>query len=294
MLAIRWPTEPRTWSLPTDPECAAAHNPNAPPCWAQCESLAQGLRAVLAAHRVERSYLELVALLGLGARFRVSPAECIAEWVLAAQDVRLVETAALYGLQLREMHPPDAAVGVTRSAEFPAHFRDSYVPLIRRALEHGQPCLARRGWPPPNAAAWGVITAAEGETLLGITSELDGARVPLIGPAVQVYVVEDYRPVPAGTLSTERLLAHAVTAATVSGAEIAAGYAPRNAYLKSWQQWRSDHGAQACPGCGGRADDCWLRLHTHLYLAGFARNAWYVQTAPHWSRAEIDKLVHGE
>lgn len=160
------------------------------------ESLAACLRAVLAAQAVDVSYDELVAALGLGALTAAVPDAPIDLWGCYARDAALVATAERYGLRLRDMHPPDAATGLHSSEEFALHFADSYVPLIGRALEHGQLALAWCGWPPPREHLWGVITAIRDDLIIGYTQEHCGEPLPLVGPALQVYVVEEFIPTP--------------------------------------------------------------------------------------------------
>lgn len=162
------------------------------------ESLAVCLRALLAAWRVDRSYEELVARLGLGGVLVAARREPLGSWGFFGRDTRLLEVAARLGLHLRPLHPPEAAVGLTGSPEFLTHFRDSYVPLIERALEHKQPVLAWCGWPPQRERLWGVITRRQGGMLVGYSLWHNGQTLPLTGAAHQVYVVEGFEaPAPA-------------------------------------------------------------------------------------------------
>lgn len=173
MLAIHWSADPR-----------------------QRESLAVSVRNVLARAGADHSYEEIVSVLGLGAAIVAAADENLAGWPTQARDTALLISANVLGLRLRGLHPPEATEGLTRSAEFPQHFRDSYVPLMRAALESDQPLLVWRGWPPPAEQHWGVIVDIPGETLSGYTIG-DIERKELIGPAHQVYVVEEFRqPVP--------------------------------------------------------------------------------------------------
>lgn len=103
----------------------------------------------------------------------------------------LCETAAAEGLRLRPLHPPEAAAGLSGSVEFIEHYRDSYVPLIRHALAHGQAVLAWRGAQP--RGGWRVITATQDERFFGY---LAGAGEPcdLSDPAHLVFVTESREP----------------------------------------------------------------------------------------------------
>ncbi len=154
------------------------------------ESLAVCLRAILAAHDIDVAYEELTATLGLGAAVVATDYDELGWWATYARDATLIATAERFGVQLRELHPPEAAVGLAESSEYGRHFQDSYVPLIREALEQGQPVLAWRGWPPPRDRLWGVLVEQTDDMLLGLTLWHGGRPLPLIGPAHQVYIVE--------------------------------------------------------------------------------------------------------
>lgn len=123
--------------------------------------------------------------------------EDLACWPLHARDAFLVETARLFGMGLRAVHPPSAARGLERTLEFGQHFDASYRPLIQRALEHGQAVLAWRGWPGDRRGLWGIIcdTCGGGIGFCGYTMTQSGglrAGGPLVleSPPVQLYVVE--------------------------------------------------------------------------------------------------------
>ncbi|MFQ5495938.1 MAG: hypothetical protein ACE5EX_11220 [Phycisphaerae bacterium] len=136
-----------------------------------------------------------------------------ARWPLYARDAFLIPTGRLFGLSLREIHPPEAARGLPDHDEFRQHFDASYRPLILRALEHGQSVLAWGGWDRGRELMWGLIreTCAEGVGFRGLIhragappataaicaaapSEGEAEPALLAGPAVQVYVVEDVTP----------------------------------------------------------------------------------------------------
>jgi hypothetical protein len=154
------------------------------------ETLAAALRIVMARHGATASYGSLVARLGLCGAVVAAPDECIGTWHTYARNAALPLAATSLGLRLRELHPPSAAVGLQGSPEFAVHFADSYVPLIRRACDAGQCCLAWRGWPPPHELDWGVLTGVGDDQPHGISP--NGAEVVLAAPAWQVYVVEDH------------------------------------------------------------------------------------------------------
>ncbi|MBW7905705.1 MAG: hypothetical protein LC135_00640 [Phycisphaerae bacterium] len=169
------------------------------------ESLAVSLRAVLASFGVTRPYEELVAVLGLGNACTFDATEPPTAWGHLARDLNLRAAAELYGLRLRELHPRPAAHNLRGSAEFAGHFRDSYVPLIARACDHGQMLLAWRGWPAPRENFWGVIVDVRGLMVVGHTLLHGGQPLPLTGPAHQVYVVEACVPPHAARLAPDVL-----------------------------------------------------------------------------------------
>ncbi len=117
-----------------------------------------------------------------------------------ARDAFLIPAGRLFGLNIREMHPPRAAVGLDRASEFTQHFDASYRPLIHRALENGQQVLAWRGWPGNWKLWWGIIseTCSEGIGFRGKLypspdlSIVESHVLPT--PPTQLYVVETIAP----------------------------------------------------------------------------------------------------
>ncbi len=71
--------------------------------------------------------------------------DCLAWWPAFGRDALLVEAAALFGVRLREVHPPEAARGLSDAPEFAQHFEASYKPIILRALENREPVIAWQG-----------------------------------------------------------------------------------------------------------------------------------------------------
>lgn len=158
------------------------------------ESLAFALRAIARQAGFEIDHGKLIAALGFETPAVPSPT---ATSILFGRDARLIEAGRQLGMQIREVHPPEAARGLEDAAEFEQHFDASYRPLILRALENGQYVLAWRGWPKERELSWGWIRAAcaEGIGFRGATiwseDELDSLRDDLlVRPAVQLYVVE--------------------------------------------------------------------------------------------------------
>ena len=113
------------------------------------------------------------------------------------RDARLIEAGKHFGMQIRDVHPPEAARGLEAAAEFDQHFDASYRPLILRALENNQGVIAWRGWAGERELSWGWIRIArdEGVGFRGATiwseRELNSLRNDLlVRPAVQLYIVE--------------------------------------------------------------------------------------------------------
>lgn len=130
----------------------------------------------------------------------------LACWPMYARDAFLIPASRLFGITVRDVHPPEAAVGLSHAAEFVQHFDASYRPLIIRALENNQPVLAWQGWPGDQALMWGIIkdTCSEGVGLAGVTPAIpympaETRTTTLITPPVQVYIVETVTPREPGT-----------------------------------------------------------------------------------------------
>jgi hypothetical protein len=233
------------------------------------ESLVTALRAVAAGHNAVLDYDALCAGLGLSFTAVSTTAQSSPAWWLTyGRDVFVEETARFFGFRLRDLHPPDVGVDMLAADEFPQHFEISYKPLIRRALENGQPVLAWQGWEGDGAALWGVITAADGERFVGSVQGVGGEPVAHVAPAMQCYVVEAFEPAEAGRLNLLRMaLRHADVymnqapfAVTASNPPAAAGLSPPSivtgpAAFDAWEQWLSD---------GSFDDEAW---NDHWYHA---------------------------
>lgn len=79
------------------------------------------------------------------------------QWPMYARDGLLVEGANLFGMTVRPVHPPEAAIGLHRAGAFRQHFDASYRPFILAALKNRQPVLAWRGWGGEETLSWGLI-----------------------------------------------------------------------------------------------------------------------------------------
>ncbi|UCE58747.1 MAG: hypothetical protein JSU63_15040 [Phycisphaerales bacterium] len=135
-------------------------------------------------------------------------------WLLCARDAFVVPAARLFGMIIRELHPPEAARGLDHAPEFGQHFCASYLPLVERALENNQLVLAWQGWPGECEHMWGIITGRceSGVGLVGRivrppTASASTSDLRLVTPPLQLYVVEAMTPAPA---SAEELLSVAL------------------------------------------------------------------------------------
>ena len=176
------------------------------------ESIVLALQGILRAAGSDADYDDLAAALGVSLMMcAVGGTDC-QHWAAYGRDAFLEETGALFGLRFRNLHPPDAAVGLEWSAEFGQHFEASYKPLIVAGLGKGEPALAWMGWESACADHWGVLTRwdeARGE-LFGVVGFDAADEVKLSGPAYQVYVLEE---VSAMDCSADALLDAAMTRA---------------------------------------------------------------------------------
>ncbi len=169
-------------------------------------SLTDSLCAVARRRGSELQRDELHAVLGLSFLIGVPTDETISPqfWPMFARDAFIVEGARVFGFGIRDVHPPDAAVGLDHVSAFRQHFEASYKPLIARALENNQAVLAWQGWPGEDAFQWGVIGAmGEGDAGLGMVGrtgsglrgdETSASEVELVDPPVQLYMIETYDP----------------------------------------------------------------------------------------------------
>lgn len=138
----------------------------------------------------------------------------LGDWPMYARDAFLVDAAALFGITIRDLHPPDAARGLGSAAEFAQHFDASYRPLILRALENDQPVICGRGFEGQRRLMWGRIVepCAEGVGFRGavycgaaaVSAAATAGALRAGGaatytevlqtPPVQVYVLESMEP----------------------------------------------------------------------------------------------------
>lgn len=165
-------------------------------CGDPSQSLLLSLEAVLAVYGRCVPRDELAAVLGdafmLTYAAEARPGE---QWNTYGRHAFVESAARLYGLELRDLHPPDAAPLPLTPPEFEDHFTDSYLPLVRTALEHDHPALVWMGWPLPHRAIWGVITAYDPSrrVCLGQSIYSGGRPVTLATAPVQVYTVQEFR-----------------------------------------------------------------------------------------------------
>lgn len=235
------------------------------------DSLPACLEAVLRGSGAAVDYRSLHAALGLpfwiAAPREPNSQRCLGSWMSAGHDALLIEASRLFGMRLRELHPPEAAVGLEESPEFLQHFEASYRPLMELALEHGQAVLVRRGWPDDGGNLWGIVTARCDGNLgfAGLAPGQGDNPEPLTLPPVQVYIVEGIRP---RAVSPEELSRHVREAARrVQHNQldprfgIVTGPAAYDAWLARLSQSR------LCPQCGQGGAAC------HARMAGSVRQA---------------------
>ncbi len=166
-------------------------------------SLMLTLRAVTHRAGCDVDIDDLSAALGLSWMVCAVPGDSnLARWPMYARDAFLIEAGRLFGLGIREIHPPEAARGLSNASEFRQHFDASYRPLLRRAVDNGQAVLAWRGWPDHREMMWGLITrpCEEGVGFAGVTfsssqSVAADEEMVLEKPPIQLYVVETANPV---------------------------------------------------------------------------------------------------
>lgn len=209
------------------------------------ESLALSLQAVAEAAGGETDYDALCAAMGVSfAAVSARAEKAPGWWMMYGRDAFVEPAAQLFGIRLRNLQPPDVGVEMTQAAEFPQHFEASYLPLIQRSLENGQPVIAWEGWPGTSALCWGVITGTDGNALSGVTMWADGQTVELAGPAVQSYVVEECAPrLPPRDQLLGMALRHAD--AYMNRAPFTVGAAPPAivtgpAAFDAWETWLAD------------------------------------------------------
>ncbi|MHC4065832.1 MAG: hypothetical protein ACYSUI_15230 [Planctomycetota bacterium] len=258
----------------------------------QWESLALSLQAVIRRAGLEVDYDSLCSALGLSLMTSSTGRDddCLGWWMAHGRDVRLLEAAALFGLRLRDVHPPDAARDLDRAPEFAQHFEASYRPIVLRALENGQPVIAWRGWPDRSHSMWGVITepSADGVGLAGATIWSDGRIVPLVAPPVQLYVVEEAAPRrPSGA----ELLRAAIEATRGVLNNEPDGRWNIVTGLEAYNLWAQRLIAdQACPPCGDRAGGCHSRMARFVTYARQSAVR-YLQSCRSGSGAPLELLM---
>lgn len=217
---------------------SAAESPTESP-YGRSLSLPLALEAIARSRGIAVDREALCAVMGLSLMV-CSPRldEPLRNWPLFARDIFLVEAARLFGLHLRDVHPPEAARGLAGFPEFGQHFDASYRPLIRNALVNGQAVLAWRGWRGDDDWLWGRIDGegADGVGLVGSIFGVQGDRVEsvLMSPPVQLYVVERIEPEHANP----RLLLNAACdhAARVVRNEVGPGF-PIVSGPPAFEQW---------------------------------------------------------
>ncbi len=146
---------------------------------------------------------DLHAVLGLPLMICASADVPAPRWPSLARDAFLPQACQLFGITVRDLHPPEAARGLEQAEAFEQHFAASYLPHIERAIENGQSVLAWQGWTGLQGG-WGILNqicsqgvCAAGPAFPGLLSEADSSPEPetLSRPPLQVYVIETNEPV---------------------------------------------------------------------------------------------------
>lgn len=240
----------------------------------ETESLAVALRSVAAAAGVTFDYDDLCAALGVSfTAVSVGSEPSPGWWTTYGRDAFLTPAARLFGLHVRDLHPPEVAIELTTAEEFDQHWELSYKPHIQQALRNGQPVLAWQGWPEARWPFWGVITSERGGKLTGCTIWSEGQPVELVEPALQCYVVEVAEPFQP---QRDRLLATALAHANayINGAPYACGVPGAAAppiitgpsAFDAWETWLASDAAIEAAGGGA-----WNEHRQHAEFIATAR-----------------------
>ena len=220
------------------------------------ESLAIALRALLSWAGEEVDYRTITAALGLSLITAVrDPEACLVIWVTQGRDALLAEAAPCFGLRIRDLHPPEAAVGIERAPEFAQHFEASYRPLIEKALANNQPVLARSGWPGEASGHWGIITAGGGPGmgLRGTSLDSGGATVTMTAPPVQAYVIEELKPRVQSAGELLRLAVNSARTILHNETDPRFGITTGPEVYASWRErLRHEHVCAACDDSGAK------------------------------------------
>jgi hypothetical protein len=229
------------------------------------ENLTRSLACVLRSAGAQPNDDDLNAALGLPWMTVAVPREpCVARWPAYARDFKLVKAARLFGLRIRDLHPPDAATGLDRAPEYFQHFDASYRPLIQRALEHGQAVLAWQGWPSPHEMDWGIVTAtsADGVGFRGVTPLGSLQGVTVMTPPIQMYVVEDITPVQPDSAAIVWIALEAADQVLGDRLDPRLGVATGPAAYEVWAE--RIRGGGRCPYAGSCLPNCHGTLLKHL------------------------------
>lgn len=161
------------------------------------QSLTLAVEAIFRAYEHPVSRVDIAATLGnLFMTTYAAEAPADRTWNTLGLHAFLEPAARVFGLDLRDLHPPEAAPPPPVPHEFDLHFRDSYLPFVAASLTRDEPVLAWAGWPPPNQEIWGIISAIDNasSTPAGHTMYSQGRPVPLLGSPTQAYTIQELRP----------------------------------------------------------------------------------------------------
>lgn len=266
------------------------------------DSLAFALEVVAENAGIAIDHDDLCALMGLPwLGCAVPHGEDMSRWSMHARDAFLIEAGRLFGMQIREIHPPRAARGLDRAAEFDQHFDASYRPLILRALEHHQPVLAWQGWQGDRSLSWGLIhekcadgVGFRGATYWSASERACDAIVPLVRPPTQVYIVERITPsVAQGESILDASLEHARAAFRNELADrcgLVTGTAAWNEWIARFQNGKADDGSEQCAASIRASLECGLRFLARYHGRAPAHGAHAVETLERESQQMLRAL----
>ncbi len=173
-----------------------------PDCPGEISSIVPALGAMLRCYGGRVDVAELACVTGTAFLLSYSAkAERWGYWNVCGAQAFLESAARLYGLELRDLHPAEAAPLPFSPPEFEAHWRDSYRPFVDSSLSRDEPVLVWMGWPAPYESQWGVLAGRDAATgrYVGRTAGC-GQELTLKFAPAQVYSVvgnERRRPSPA-------------------------------------------------------------------------------------------------
>lgn len=242
------------------------------------------LAAVMTVAGRDHDYEDLAGATGMAWLLAFDQREpCPGRQALAGQTRLLLSAAPAIGVQLRPILDADDCPACPQLAD---HFRDSFLPLARLAIEHCQPILCRLGWPASNLpdgcdGQWGIVTRVQDDAGLALAGFAvgDSQPRPILSPPAQLLAVESVFPNEPdwdGLLVASLRIARLITSENNTGPHGVAA-------LRAWREMIVS--GDDCPACGPLRVDCHQRLAERLY---FRRLAGYEFLCRHGQRVPED------